>query len=164
MWEPSGERMHQDWGSGKSWIQEPRTPPHTHSSGSSDPDKATAGHVSAEKPDLGRGEVSLRVRPPVGKGLQSLCFLQWTAAWVCLFPKRWRQHGPEASTSIQRSLCFPSTSPWESSGSTVAASLHVQRAAFPALESHTASEQHRSRWRHLSTLAARWDLWALRDR
>lgn len=107
MWEPSGERIHQDWGSGKSWIQEPRTPPSTHGTGSSDPDKASAGHVSAEKPDLGQGGVSLRVRPPVGKGLQSLCFPQWTAAGVCLFPKRWRQHAPEASTSIPRSLWLP---------------------------------------------------------
>lgn len=73
--------------------------PPPHGSSSSDPDKASAGHVSAEKPDLGRGEVGLRVRPPVGRGLQSV--------WTCLFLKGWRQHAPEASTSAQRSLWLP---------------------------------------------------------
>lgn len=107
MWAPSGELMHHDGGSGKSWIQEPRTAPHTPGSSSSDPDKASAGHVSAEKPDLGRGEAGLRVCPPVGRGLQSVCFPRWTGAWACLFLKGWRQHAPEASTSAQRSLWLP---------------------------------------------------------
>lgn len=65
------ELMHHDGGSGKSWIQEPRTAPPTHGSSSSDPDKASAGHVSAEKPDLGRGEVGLRCVHLWGEGCRA---------------------------------------------------------------------------------------------
>lgn len=83
-------------------------------------------------------------------------------AWVCLFLEGRRQHAPEAS-SVQRSLWFPQHVPLGVEWLTVAASLHARRAALLPLGSHTASEQHRSRWRYLSTLATWWDLWALRD-
>ena len=47
--------MPQGWGSGKSWIQEPRTPPHAHGGSGSDSDKASGERESVEKPGLGRG-------------------------------------------------------------------------------------------------------------
>ena len=106
----------------------------------------------------GLGEVSLQVCPPVGRELEGLCFLQGSACF-------WKggDSMPQKPPQSRGACGFPSKSPWESSGSTAAASLHARRAALPPLESHTASEQHRSRWRYLSALATRWDLWALRD-